>query len=156
MKKKNCGKENIAYQHFLFFFPLPPDGKSLISLKLICKNQINVAHRMWFVLLDRKQWGNRRKTVSSISLFHGPTSQDQGYIVSLWSVCTNSTWKLNIFHLFLNQFSYKARVWYEGTSHWYTSAGTKVKLKYWGDTFEKMSIFWDIGVSRRACSQNVV
>ena len=60
--------------------------------------------------------------------FHAPVSKDRGHIVLPLSVCTNLTWKLNIFPLLLNQFSYKAHVWYEGTSHLYTSPGTKVKV----------------------------
>ena len=44
------------------------------------------------------------------------------------SVCTTFTSKCNIFPLLLNLFSYKAYIWYEGTSHRYTS-GTKVKVK---------------------------
>ena len=38
------------------------------------------------------------------------------------------TKKLNISLLLLNLFSCKAHIWYEGTSHRYTSAGTKVKV----------------------------
>ena len=44
------------------------------------------------------------------------------------SVCTNLMWKLNIFQLLLNLFTYKAHIWYEGVSHQYASAGTKVKV----------------------------
>ena len=44
------------------------------------------------------------------------------------SVCTNLTWKLIIFLLLLNLFTYKAHIWYEGTSHQYASTGTKVKV----------------------------
>ena len=44
------------------------------------------------------------------------------------SVCTNLTGKLSIFPLLLNLFSYKAHIWYKGTSHRYTSPGTKVKV----------------------------
>ena len=51
------------------------------------------------------------------------------------SVYTNLTRKLNIF-----QFSYKAHIWYEGTSHCYTSPGTKVKVKYRGHVSQKMGV----------------
>ena len=44
------------------------------------------------------------------------------------SVCTHLTWKLNIFPLFLNWYSYKAHIWYEGTSNPCTSPCTKVKV----------------------------
>ena len=37
-------------------------------------------------------------------------------------------WKLNIFPLLINKFSYKAQILYEGISHQYASAGTKVKV----------------------------
>ena len=42
--------------------------------------------------------------------------------------CENITWKLYIFLLLLHWFSYKAHIWYEGTSHQYTSGGTKFKV----------------------------
>ena len=69
------------------------------------------------------------------------------------SVCTNLTWKLNIFPLLLNSFSYKAHIWYEGTSHRYTS-GTKVKVicrgqgQISGSCFSKDMCFGGISVSQ--------
>ena len=41
---------------------------------------------------------------------------------------TNLTCKFSIFLLFLNYLSCKAHIWYEGTSHRYTSAGTMIKV----------------------------
>ena len=68
--------------------------------------------------------------------FYVPLSKDRGHTVLPLSVrpsvCTNLTWKLNIFPLLLNQFTYKAHIWYEGISHQYASAGTKVKVIFKG------------------------
>ena len=75
--------------------------------------------------------------------FYAPVSKDRGHIVLplsvRLSVCTNLTWKLNIFPLVLNGFIYKAHIWYEGTSHGYTS-GTKVKVKYQDHVSQKMGV----------------
>ena len=43
----------------------------------------------------------------------------------------NFMWKLNIL-LLLNSFSYKAHIWYEGTSYWYTCDGISVKVIFQG------------------------
>ena len=69
------------------------------------------------------------------------------------SVC-----KLNMktffFPLLLNLFSYKAHIWYEGTSHRYTSPGTKVKVICKGQgqisesCFSKDGCFGGISVSQ--------
>ena len=61
------------------------------------------------------------------------------------SVCTNLMWKLYIFPLLLNWFTYKAHIWYEIISHQYASAGTKVtsanvKVKYKGYISQKMAV----------------
>ena len=47
--------------------------------------------------------------------------------------------KLQIFLLLLNQFSYKAHIWYVGTSHQYISGGTKVKVICQGHVLERWS-----------------
>ena len=70
----------------------------------------------------------KKKLVTSISPIYAPTSKDRGAFsftfVSLsvclsirLSVCSNLLKTLNIFLLLQNQFSYKAHIWYEGTSH---------------------------------------
>ena len=65
------------------------------------------------------------------------------------SVCLH---KLNIFPLLLNSFSYKAHIWYEGTSHRYTSPGVKVICKgqgqISGSCFSKDGCFRGISVSQ--------
>ena len=70
------------------------------------------------------------------------------------SVCTNLTLKL-IFHLLLNQFSYKAHIWYGGTCQWHTSGCTKVKVIALSRfntkvIFSKTNGFWGISVSKKA------
>ena len=85
--------------------------------------------------------GNEEKTDKQpmkfrIWQFLYPRIERSGHIVLPLSVClyvhlsvyTNLTQKLNIFLLFLNLFSFKARIQYKCTSHQYTSAGTKVKV----------------------------
>ena len=70
------------------------------------------------------------------------------------SVCTNLTWKLNIFPLHLNYYSCKAHIWYKGTFHWYTSLGIKVKVickgqgQISGSCFSKDGYFGGISVSQ--------
>ena len=68
------------------------------------------------------------------------------------SVCTKLT-KLYFFPLVLNFISYKAHIWYEGTSHQYTP-GSEVKVickgqgQISGSCFSKDGCFRDISVSQ--------
>ena len=91
-------------------------------------------------------------------VFYAPISKDRGHVVLPLSVhlsgCTNLAWKLNIFPLLLNKFSYKAHIWYEGTSHRFTSPGTKFKVicrdqgQISGSCFSKDGCFRGISVSQ--------
>ena len=99
----------------------------------------------------------------ALGVFYAPVSKDRGHIVLPLSVCPSICpsvclhklkWKLYIFPFLLNYFSYKAHIWYEGTSHRYTSPGTKVKIIYKGQgqisgsCFSKDGCFGDISVSQ--------
>ena len=104
-----------------------------------------------FLFLPPHQWGRGGNIVIRLSVHP--------------SVCSsiglqNLTWKLNIFLLLLHLFSYKAHIWFEGTSHWYSSGGIKVKVICQGQGqllrshFEKKkkkkTVFGGISVSHTA------
>ena len=65
---------------------------------------------------------------SAILDFYTLVSKDQGAYCST-VVCLSV--RLS-FVLLLNQYTYKAHIWYEGISHQYASAGTKVKVIWKG------------------------
>ena len=62
------------------------------------------------------------------------------------SVCTNLTWKLNIFPLLLNWFSYKAHIWLKAhliDKHLLvprSRSSAQVKVKYQGHISQKMGV----------------
>ena len=76
--------------------------------------------------------------------FYFPSLKDLGHIVLLLSVCPSICLHkliMKTYYVPLTKlFSYKAHIWYEGTSYRYTCGGAKVKVKYCGHTFYKMAV----------------
>ena len=81
---------------------------------------------------------------------YAPALKDEGYILSVFmsvraSLLSNQKYN-NISLLLLNEFSFKAHIKYEGTSHRYTSGDTMVKVICKGQGqilrshFQKMAI----------------